>query len=95
MKMAPKKSATKKKSTNDKGNIIDIIVIGLETIATIIKQSNIVLNNFVRNHDSYGQYLKNWPLIEREKLPIPPPLKFPHREGEKMVRQAIIGGRFL
>ena len=56
---------------------------------------NIVLNNFVRNHDSYGQYLKNWPLIEREKLPIPPPLKFPHREGEKMVRQAIIGGRFL
>ena len=56
---------------------------------------NIVLNNFVRNHYSYGQYLKNWPLIEREKLPIPPPLKFPHREGEKMVRQAIIGGRFL
>ena len=38
MKMAPKKSATKKKSTNDKGNIIDIIVIGLETIATIIKK---------------------------------------------------------
>ena len=56
---------------------------------------NIVLNNFVRNHDSYGQYLKNWPLIEREKLLIPPPLNFPHREGEKMVRQAIIGGRFL
>ena len=60
-----------------------------------VKKPNIVLNNFVRNHDSYGQYLKNWPLIEREKLPIPPPLKFPHREGEKMVRQAIIGGRFL
>lgn len=39
MKMAPKKSTTKKKSTNEKGNIIDIIVIGLETIATIIKQS--------------------------------------------------------
>lgn len=39
MKMAPKKSTTKKKSTNEKGNIIDIIAIGLETIATIIKQS--------------------------------------------------------
>ena len=39
MKMAPKKSATKKKSTSEKGNIIDIIVIGLETIETIIKQS--------------------------------------------------------